>query len=76
MAKLRLVKREHSLVYGMRLFPDRVLPEGEHDHVPLRQAGEGESLTLHVISGDRAEIKRRLLQSVDAFFEIYGEDLP
>lgn len=76
MAHLRLVKREHTLVYGMRLFPDRVLPEGEHDHVPLERAGEGETLTLHVISGDRAEIKRRLLQSVDAFFDIYGEDLP
>ena len=76
MAKLRLVKREHTLVYGMRLFADQVLPEGEHDRVPLRLAGEGESLTLHVISGDRAEIKRRLLQSIDAFFDIYGEDLP
>lgn len=76
MAKLRLVKREHSLVYGMRLFPDRALPEGEHDQVPLRSAGEGETLTLHVITGDREEIKRRLLQSVDAFFDIYGENLP
>jgi hypothetical protein len=76
MANLRLVKREHSLVYGMRLFPDCVLPEGEHDRVPLQSAGEGESLTLHVISGGREEIKRRLLQSVDAFFDIYGENLP
>jgi hypothetical protein len=76
MAKLRLLKRQHSLVYGMRLFPDQVLPEGEHDRVPLRSAGSGETLTLHVISGDREEIKRRLLQSVDAFFEIYGENLP
>ncbi len=76
MAKLRLIKREHTLLYGMRLFADRVLPEGEHDRVPLRLAGEGETLTIHVISGDRAEIKRRLLESVDAFFEIYGENLP
>jgi hypothetical protein len=76
MANLRLIKREHTLVYGMRLFADRVLPEGEHDRVPLRQAGENETLTLHVITGDRAEIKRRLLQSVDAFFDIYAEDLP
>lgn len=76
MAKLRLVKREHTLVYGMRLFPDMLLAEGEHDRVPLRQAGTDETLTLHVITGDRDEIKRRLLQSVDAFFEIYGESLP
>ena len=75
MVKLRLVKREHTLIYGMRMFADRVLPEGEHDRVPLRQAGEGETLTLHVITGDREEIKRRLIQSVDAFFDIYGEDL-
>jgi hypothetical protein len=76
MTRLRLVKRRHSLVYGMRLFPDRELPDGGHEAVPLRLAGEDETLTLHVIRGDKAEVKRRLLESIDAFFEIYGEDIP
>ncbi|HUJ75634.1 MAG TPA: allantoinase [bacterium] len=76
MAKLRLVKREHTLIYGMRLLPDRILAEGEHEHVPLPAAGPEATLTLHVITGDKEQIKRRLLQSVDAFFEIYAEELP
>jgi hypothetical protein len=70
---LRLVRREHTLVYGMRLLPDQVVPEGAHVHVPLPHAGDDETLTLHQISGDVAEIRRKLLESIDAFFEIYGE---
>ena len=76
MAKLRLVQREHSLVYGMRLIPDRVLAEREHERVPLPAVGDGETLTLHVITGSKEEIRRRLLQSIDAFFDIHGEELP
>ncbi len=77
MARLRLVKREHTLLYAMRLLPDAVLAEQSHPRVevPLPDGGS-ETLTLHTITGDKAEIKRRLLESVDAFFEIYGEDLP
>ena len=30
-------------------------------------------MTLHVINGTPAEIKVRLLESVDAFFEIHAE---
>jgi hypothetical protein len=30
-------------------------------------------MTLHVINGTRAEIKARLLESVDAFFDIHAE---
>jgi hypothetical protein len=72
-ARLRLVRRQHTLVYGVRLLPDRVLEEGPHEQVPLRRAGSGETLTLHQITGDFAEIRRKLLESLDAFFEIYGE---
>jgi hypothetical protein len=71
--RLRLVGRQHTLIYGMRLLPDQVLEEGPHEHVPLPQAGAGETLTLHQISGDTAEIRRRLHESIDAFFEIYGD---
>lgn len=71
--RLRLVRRQHTLVYGMRLLPNQVLEEGPHEHVPLPRAGPGETLTLHQITGDIAEVRRKLLESVDAFFEFYGE---
>ncbi len=76
MAHLRLVKREHTLLYGMRLLPDAVLEEQTHPRVevPLPDGGS-ETLTLHAITGDKETIKRKLLESVDAFFEIYGEKL-
>jgi hypothetical protein len=73
--RLRLVRRQHTLIYGLRLIPDRVLAEGAHEQVKLTLAGEQESMTLHRIAGDKEEIRRRLLQSVDAFFDIFGEDL-
>jgi len=73
--RLRVVRRQHTLIYGMRLLPDQVLDDGAHDRVPLPKAGPDETLTLHQISGDREEIRRRLQESVDAFFEIFGEDL-
>jgi hypothetical protein len=72
--RLRVVRRQHTLIYGMRLLPDRVLEEGAHEQVPLVRAGAGETLTLHQIAGDMQEIRRRLHESVDAFFDIYGEE--
>ncbi len=77
MVKLRLVRREHTLIYGMRLLPDEVLPERDHPRVTVELPdGDTETLTLHTITGDKEEIRRKLLESVDAFFEIYGEGLP
>jgi hypothetical protein len=75
-AKLRLVQREHTLLYGLRLLPDQVLAEQTHPRVEVpRPDGGSETLTLHTITGDREEIRRKLLESVDAFFEIYGDTL-
>ncbi|HKI99307.1 MAG TPA: allantoinase [bacterium] len=75
--KLRLVKREHTLIYGLRLLPDEVLAEQTHPRVEVpRPDGGTETLTVHTITGDREEIKRKLLESVDAFFEIHGDKLP
>jgi hypothetical protein len=71
--RLRLVRRQHTLVYGVRLLPDQVLEEGPHEQVPLLRAGTGETMTLHQITGDIAEIRRKLVESMDAFFEFYGE---
>ena len=46
-------------------------PELAHPHVPvtLPDGSEGK-MTLHVINGTPEEIKARLLESVEAFFEI------
>lgn len=74
--RLRLVKREHTLLYGMRLLPDEVLAGQAHPRVEVpRPDGGTETLTLHTITGDAEQIKRRLLESVDAFFELYADRL-
>ena len=61
---------QYTLGYGMRL-DKGTAPELAHPHVPvtLPDGTEG-SMTLHVINGTPDEIKARLLESVDAFFEI------
>lgn len=82
MANLRLVKPRHTLVYGMRLLPGALsggeAPEGPgHQQVKFETAENGEAvMTLHSISGDKGEIRQRLLESVDAFFELFAEELP
>ena len=75
--KLRLVRREHTLIYGLRLLPDEVLAEQTHPRVEVTLPdGGSETLMLHTITGNKAEIKRKLLASIDAFFDIFGEKLP
>jgi hypothetical protein len=37
--------------------------------------GTTASMAVHVINGTPDEIKARLLESVDAFFEIYAEGM-
>ena len=70
---LKLVELQYTLSYGMRL-DKGTASELAHPHVPvtLPNGSEG-SMALHVINGTPAEIKARLLASVDAFFEIYAE---
>jgi hypothetical protein len=70
---LRAVKPHYSLCYGMRL--DRgTTVEQAHPHVlvELPNSREGE-MALHVINGTLGEIRMKLQQSIDAFFEIYPE---
>lgn len=66
---------EFTLGYGMRL--DRGTgAEFTHSHVPVTLPdGSVGTISLHVINGTPAQIKAQLLESVDAFFEIYAEDL-
>jgi hypothetical protein len=77
MPKLRLITREHSLLYALRLFPDETVAEREHPRATVDlPAGRKETLTVHVIRGTREEIRRQLLQSIDAFFELHEDDAP
>lgn len=69
---LKLVRPQYTLCYGMRL--DRgAAPEQAHLHVSVTLPdGSSDTMALHVINGSVEEIKAQLLESVDAFFEIYG----
>ena len=73
-AHLKVVRPQYTLCYGMRLDPGTA-PEQAHPHVPVKlpDGSEGE-MSLHVINGSVQEIRAHLLQSIDAFFEIYGEE--
>ena len=70
---LTLVKPHYTLCYGMRL-DKGTAPERRHPHVPVMLPdGSQCSMALHVINGTTEDIKAQLLESIDAFFEIYGE---
>jgi hypothetical protein len=69
---LTLPKPRYTLSYGMRL-DKGTGSELTHPHVPITMPnGSPGSMTLHVMNGTPEEIKTRLLESVDAFFEIYA----
>jgi hypothetical protein len=72
--KLHLVKgasQRGALVYGMRIFEGQVASI-EDAQVTLQDGSEGR-VTMHYIEGTRAQIRRQLLQSIDAFFELIDE---
>lgn len=76
MRKLKIVKggeRRSALVYGMRLFrPEQVLAVDDAS-VKLDDGRSGR-ITMHLIEGTRAQIRRQLLESVDAFFELTAQE--
>lgn len=62
-----------ALVYGVRLLPGDELESFEDGRVALKN-GRTASVTMHLIEGGSEEdIKRQLLQSLDAFFDFYPE---
>ena len=62
-----------AVVYGIRLLPADELESFEEAKIKLKN-GNTASVTMHLIEGsNEAEIKRQLLQSLDAFFEFYPE---
>lgn len=62
-----------ALVYGVRLLPSEELESFEEAKIQLKD-GKTAAVTMHLIEGgSEAEIKRQLMQSLDAFFEFYPE---
>ena len=73
--RLQLVKgasRRGALVYGMRIFEDAHVASVEDARVALEDGSSGR-VTMHYIEGTRAQIRRQLMQSIDAFFELLDE---
>jgi hypothetical protein len=73
--RLKLVKgssRKAALVYGMRLFEPVSVAALEDAQVRLTD-GASARITMHLIEGTRAQIRRQLMRSVDAFFEVFDE---
>ncbi len=73
--KLRLVKgasERAALVYGMRIFAQSDVAGVEDAQVRLND-GSRARITMHLIEGTRAQIRRQLMQSIDAFFELLDD---
>ena len=74
--KLKLVKGRQSisaLVYGMRIFDANEVAGVEPATVSMVD-GTTRRVTMHLIEGTRAQIRRQLMQSADAFFELLGDE--
>ena len=62
-----------AIVYGLRLLPADELEGFEEAKIKLKN-GHTASVTMHLIEGgNEEEIKRQLLQSLDAFFDKASE---
>jgi hypothetical protein len=61
-----------ALVYGMRLLPADELEEVKDAEISLKNGNKAQ-VTMHLIEGGEEEIRKQLLQSLDAFFEFYPE---
>ena len=62
-----------ALVYGLRLLPSDELESLGEAEIVLKH-GRKASVTMHLIEGaSETEIRKQLLQSLDAFFEFYPE---
>lgn len=62
-----------ALVYGVRLLPADELESLGEAQLTLKN-GRKASVTMHLIEGaSEREIRKQLLESLDAFFEFYPE---
>ena len=74
--RLKLVKggaQKGALVYGMRIFDEGSVNAIDDAQVTLADGSSGR-VTMHLIEGTRAQIRRQLMQSIDAFFELLEEE--
>lgn len=73
--RLKLVKgaaKRGTLIYGMRLFDPAEVVAIEDARVRMADGGQGR-IAMHLIEGTQAQIRRQLMRSVDAFFELLEE---
>jgi len=62
-----------ALVYGMRLLPSDELAAVGEGQITL-QNGKTTHVTMHLLEGENEdELRKQLLQSIDAFFEFYPQ---
>ena len=62
-----------ALVYGVRLLPSEELESVGEASIVLKN-GRKASVSMHLIEGSsEKEIRKQLLESLDAFFEFYPE---
>ncbi len=61
-----------ALIYGMRLLPADELEKIGDAEVTLK-SGKKAQVTMHLLEGGEDEIRKQLMQSLDAFFEFYPE---
>jgi hypothetical protein len=61
-----------ALIYGMRLLPADELEKVDDAEVTLK-SGKKAQVTMHLLEGGEDEIRKQLMQSLDAFFEFYPE---
>jgi hypothetical protein len=74
--RLKLVKgaaQRSALVYGMRIFVPGDVITVEDAHVRLSDGNSGR-VTMHLIEGTHAQIRKQLMQSIDAFFELLEDE--
>jgi hypothetical protein len=73
--KLRLVKgaaQRGVLIYGMQMFEPEQVAGCDRARVRLSDGTAGH-VTMHVIEGTRANIRKQLMESIDAFFDLLEE---
>jgi hypothetical protein len=61
-----------ALIYGMRLLPADEMEKVEDAEITLK-SGKKMHVTMHLIEGGEDQIRKQLMQSLDAFFEFYPE---
>ena len=61
-----------ALIYGMRLLPADELDQVKDAEITLKNEKKIH-VTMHLIEGGEDQIRKQLMQSLDAFFEFYPE---